>query len=526
MADLERTDKPVSILVKELSEGVIGVPEIQRNYVWNSTQARDLVDSLYRKYPSGLILLWRPKTNHKNATHGRGSVHNKNPDYLILDGQQRITALQKVLSGEINLYFHVLEGTLHIFNKKENTNLLLVPTTSIFKNNAVKVSNSAIDGLNLKEEQKEIIQQNIINIGKIKDYMFPVMIMHTDDYEEITESFIRLNSKGTRLNSTELAIARLAFQWPGAVTNEFEVTLREYANNDYDLEMNVLVRLFIIIGKFQNGVYDKTSSIFDKSSSELMETWKKTKKAFNGAIMFLKNSAGIESSKWLTSQYVIIPLAFFFYKKDKTKTTEREIAGLLLWFFITTIYTRLTGRMSNLDKDIRAIATSTPIDELIKNLHEDVSSFSVTPEMIKGAYNRSNLTPLLRVILSQRDAKDFFTGMSIKTTSIGYENQIEGHHIFPKSLLKKQGISTKLHDDITNIAFISQKANNIISNKDPADYLKEIDPTRLESQLIPLYKEIWKISRFNDFCEERRKLISKSINDFLNNQLSICNNKT
>ena len=522
MADLERTDKPVSILVKELSDGIIGVPEIQRNYVWSSTQARDLVDSLYRRYPSGLILLWRPKSIPK---FGKYDTKNKTPDYLILDGQQRITALQKALSGEINLHFNVLDGTLHIFNKKESSNKLLVPLTSLLKN-AFKVLTDATEGLNLKEDEKERIQKNIRNICKIEDYMFPVMIMHTDDYEEITESFIRLNSKGTRLNSTELAIARLAFQWPGAVTNEFEVTLKEYANIDYDLEMNVLVRLFIIIGKFHDGSYNKSSSIFGKSSQELMETWKRTKKAFNGAIMFLKNNAGIESSKWLTSQYVIIPLAFFFYKKDKVKITDREIAGLLLWFFVTTIYTRLTGRMSNLDKDIRAISTETPIDDLIKNLHEDVPSFSVSPEMIKGVYNRSNLMPLLRVILSQRDAKDFFTGISIKATGIGYENQIEGHHIFPKSLLKKQGFPTKVYDDITNIAFISQKVNNQISNADPSEYLKDIDCLRLESQLIPTYKELWKLSRFNDFCEERRKLIAKAINDFLSGQLAVCNIKT
>lgn len=522
MADLERTDKPVSILVKELANGVIGVPEIQRNYVWNATQARDLVDSLYRKYPSGLILLWRPKNN---PMYGKAVTKHKTPDYLILDGQQRITALQKVLSGEINLHFHILDGTLHIFNKKESTNRLLVPLTALIKN-AFKVLTDATNGIILKEDQKEQIQQNIRNICKIEDYMFPVMIMHTDDYEEITESFIRLNSKGTRLNSTELAIARLAFQWPGAVTNEFDVTLKEYAKADYDLEMNVLVRLFIIIGKFQNGVYEKSSSVFDKGSAELMDIWKRTKRSFNGAIMFLKNNAGIESSKWLTSQYVIIPLAFFFYKKDRSKITDREIAGLLLWFFITTIYTRLTGRMSNLDKDIRAISTEAPIDELIKNLYEDVSSFSVTPEMIKGAYNRSNLIPLLRIILSQRDAKDFFTGISIKTNSIGYENQIEGHHIFPKSILKKNDMPTKEYDDITNIAFISQKINNHISNADPSEYLKDIDPIRLESQLIPTYKELWKISRFNDFCEERRKLIAKAINDFLNSQLIICNRKT
>ncbi len=51
MAKLERTDKPVSVLLEELSKGEIGLPEIQRGYVWNRPQARDLIDSLYREYP-------------------------------------------------------------------------------------------------------------------------------------------------------------------------------------------------------------------------------------------------------------------------------------------------------------------------------------------------------------------------------------------------------------------------------------------------------------------------------------------
>ena len=104
MAELERTDKPVTLLVKELKSGVLGVPEIQRDYVWKSQQAIDLLDSMYRKYPIGLILLWKPSTlpllRNKNES-------KRIPDYLILDGQQRITTLEKVFSGEISISFNV-----------------------------------------------------------------------------------------------------------------------------------------------------------------------------------------------------------------------------------------------------------------------------------------------------------------------------------------------------------------------------------------------------------------------------------
>jgi len=62
MAKLERTDKPISVLVDEIRKGYGSLPEIQRGYVWNKTQARDLIDSLYKEYPSGLILLWKTES--------------------------------------------------------------------------------------------------------------------------------------------------------------------------------------------------------------------------------------------------------------------------------------------------------------------------------------------------------------------------------------------------------------------------------------------------------------------------------
>lgn len=62
MADLERTNKPVSVLINDFQDGILGVPEIQRDYVWSQTKACDLIDSIYHNYPSGLILLWKPKT--------------------------------------------------------------------------------------------------------------------------------------------------------------------------------------------------------------------------------------------------------------------------------------------------------------------------------------------------------------------------------------------------------------------------------------------------------------------------------
>ena len=118
MAKLERTDKPVSVLLEELGEGALGLPEIQRSYVWNRPQARDLIDSLYREYPSGLILLWKPKELPELRNTALDENSKRTPDFLILDGQQRLTSLTKLFNGEIDVYFNVEEESFQIYSRK------------------------------------------------------------------------------------------------------------------------------------------------------------------------------------------------------------------------------------------------------------------------------------------------------------------------------------------------------------------------------------------------------------------------
>jgi len=89
-------------------------------------------------------------------------------------------------------------------------------------------------------------------LEKIKEYHYPVMIIHTDDYEEITESFIRVNSRETRQREAELAMAQLAFHWPVALVKEFEDALEEYEQANYDLEARFLMRCFVAVSTNQS----------------------------------------------------------------------------------------------------------------------------------------------------------------------------------------------------------------------------------------------------------------------------------
>jgi hypothetical protein len=518
MAKLERTDKPISVLIDEINDGSLGLPEIQRGYEWNRPQARDLVDSLYRQYPSGLILLWKPKELPQLREMSVEQRNNSTPEFLILDGQQRLTSLKKVFDGEIDVYFNVEDETFQIFSRKLQGSPLWVSVKKCLDDSAVKVwrdLKNSLNGQQIDENKFDEYLSRLSNLEKIKEYRIPVMIIHTDDYDEVTESFIRINHKGTRLKEAELAMAKLAFYWPGSLIKEFGGALNEYESVDYDLEARFLMRCFVAVGTGQCR-FRYLSSLWKKPLQELEEIWKKTKKALDHTVNFLRNNAGIESTDWIPSINALVPMIAYLSKKNG-QITDEEAKGLLFWFFEATIQGRFTSSPeTKIDQDLKAIESSYPIDTLVANLRKDVANFDITEEMLVGKYQVHPLLPLIFVISRKNGAKDWFTATSLSSTNVGPEHQLELHHIFPKAVLNKEGKFERNEiDDISNIAFLSQKANRSILKTEPEKYLNTIESSRLSAQHVPLNTELWKIEGFQDFQRERRRMLVDAINNYM-----------
>jgi len=507
MAKLERTSKQAKLIAEELSSGVLGIPEIQRDYVWREGQAIDLIDSMYKQYPTGLILLWKPTILPKLRTR-----NDITPNYLILDGQQRITSLEKIFSGEIKILFDIEKEIFQKYTLKSSLSQNLIPVNDILED-MYPIAERIKEDIHLDNSD---IYKRLDNVRRIGDYEFPVMIMNTDNYHEVTESFIRLNSKGTVLRTTELAMAKLAFNWPGSIIEKFDTALDEFEDIGFSFNPSFLMRCFLAIGHGKSNTFNNLNKIWEMDEVKLNLIWKETKKSIERSITFLKNNAGIESKKWIKSENTIITLSYFFHKKGSIKISEREINGLLLWFFVTLVFGRYSGKVALVDKDIKALKSNDPIIGLLDNLKHDISSFKVTNEMIKGSYYHSKLLPLIFTIIKNRNAKDWFTGISLSIDSIGTNNKVQKHHIFPTNYMKKNGYTGREKmtevNDISNIAFLSQEANRSILDEKPEIYLPKIEKQRLEDQFIPNYAEMWKVERYSDFCYERRELIAQEIN--------------
>ena len=96
----ERVDRKVGNLLDDVINGRIGLPDLQRPFVWADSKVRNLFDSMMKGFPIGYVMLWASPDNYTNTKSiGVGDKEFKRPDDLVIDGQQRLTSLLAAMTG-------------------------------------------------------------------------------------------------------------------------------------------------------------------------------------------------------------------------------------------------------------------------------------------------------------------------------------------------------------------------------------------------------------------------------------------
>ena len=207
----------IETLLTWVKSGEIAIPEIQRPFVWDSSKVRDLMDSLYQGFPVGYVIAWRnPNVRLKDGTLSEGKK-------ILIDGQQRVTALTAALLGE-----YVIDKTYQrvkikiafnpILEKFEVQNPAILKDSSWIPNIAEAVSGE-ISILKLvrnylavnPEVDEDLVERaftNLINIPKKQIGI--IELSHDLDIETVTEIFIRINSKGVVLSQADFAMSKIA----------------------------------------------------------------------------------------------------------------------------------------------------------------------------------------------------------------------------------------------------------------------------------------------------------------------------
>ncbi len=568
---MSKQEMSVNQLVANIEKGYIQKPEMQREYVWRATRVRDLLDSLYRGYPSGTILLWQTDTDAPTSDFAIAT--EKNPTtrpLLLLDGQQRLTSLSSVIRGE-PIYVRERRKLRQIeilFNLEHPDELVTI--TEI--DDAPEASYQSPADDDMDDEEEETIQDrlnqftfivstpqlanaaNWVNVSEvfkshsdaeflkkagvtslddplytkysdrlkklrqIREYSYRLDVLEsTLSYEEVTEIFIRVNSLGVKLRSSDLALAQITAKWRNSLVlfQDFQSEVHEQRGLYFDL--GFFVKSLVISATGQS----KFKTLGSLSKEELEAGWEIAKKNITFALNFVTSNLKIDSLALLSSPFIVHTIAYWG-EKNNGKVSQAESSAMRRWALIANTKSYYSSSAeSKLDADLLALRSGLGADSLLTRLETQLGRLDVTEAEMIGKTVSSGYFKAMFIAFREDGAKDWYSKLEISVKHRGNEDKLQFHHIFPKAFLRQNYPDLRRNqvNDISNLAFIGGKTNREISAKPPAEYLKKIieskDVELLNLQAIPTEGEILDEYSFDDFLSKRRKAIVKRINKLL-----------
>ena len=532
-------------IIKKINERQLFVPAFQREYVWKRKDAKNLIRSLLRKYPTGTMLTWETRTppelkGDHQYDDSQGSVK------LILDGQQRITTLYMLMTGEnppyytdeeikekiFDLHVNLLSMDLEYYKKSiMESDPAWVRLTDIFKGNVnprdVTDEVAAREGIErLERERESTIYDNIRAIEKIRERAFLEQeIPSAASLKEAIDIFYIVNASGVNLTDAELALAQISGYWPTA-RDQFKTKLQELEKRGWVFKLDFVVYLLLAILHKQGSKMEKLH--VEADNPQIRDVWAALEsKVLDYACNLLQSHAYVDHSSEINSVYALVPLIAYIYHKPDHKLDEQEIEVAIKWFYYSQVRFRYISQLpQKLDKDLRIVAESeAPFDEMLTNISEE-RPLEIKPSEFEGRDIRHPLFSLMRWYFKSQGAVCLGTGLQIHK-NMGKAYALQRDHIFAYSVLRDSDYFNMDNrydyaaaQEITNRAILTGLENRTKSAKQADVYLaqvKERFPNALKLQCIPEDENLWKLENFRDFLQARRQLLADALNDYLNN---------
>ncbi len=525
----------VSAVLGLIEAGQFVIPEIQRPFVWKRSQVRDLIDSLYNGYPTGYIITWKnPDVQTKDGTMANGK-------HVLIDGQQRITALMAAVSGlevldedfnrgRIKIAFNPLtddptkrfavQDASHLKDKKwiPDISELFKPDfrQRAFENEYARTN----EGVDLDELSETLLKLK----GVVNRQIGVIELDHFLDIDEVTEIFIRINSKGTPLSQSDFVMSKMASDTAHggnmlrkvvdyfchlAVKPDFYPQMikdKEFENSEflqkicwlakdnediYDPDYGDMLRVAFMYSFNRGKLSDLVSLLSGRDfetreyKDEIVEdSYARLKSgilkfineySFEQFVLAIKG-AGFKSSKLLNSK-MTLDFAYTLYLKlqDDPNIRQGQVKRLVQkWFVLSTLTGRYVGSPESvMSRDIRNIAEK----GFMQFAQEaEVSALSDTFWQVTLPQNletSSVNSPAFNTFLAAQDYLKS-SSMLMKGTMISDLITISGnvHHIFPKAYLKKNGVDAKgRYNQVANYTYLDTQVNKAIGDDAPCDYL-------------------------------------------------------
>lgn len=514
------------------------IPEIQRPFVWKRSQVRDLIDSLYNGYPTGYIITWK---NPDVKTKDGGKANGKK---VLIDGQQRVTALMAAISGKEVLDDDFNKERIKIaFNPlaEDETKRFAVQDASHLKDkkwipDISVVFEPEFDPFEFSIrycEDNEGVKPNVVNnavmeLRNIANRQIGVIELDASlEIDEVTEIFIRINSKGTALSQSDFVMSKMAADTDHngslmrktvdyfchlAVKPDFysqmikdqEFQDSKYAAkikwlaNDYDdiydpnfgdmLRVSFmhqfrrgkladLVSLLsgrdFITKEYRDDIIDDSYQKLDRGIMNFINQYH-----FSQFVMAIKG-AGFVSSKQLNSQMTLdFAYTLYLLLLDDPEIPNAQIKRYVQkWFVLSTLTSRYIGSPeSQMDRDMRSIGEKGFLKFLSEIEASALSETFWTVTLPQNLETSSVNSPAFNTFLAAQINQNC-NSMLMNGTKIADLITISGdvHHIFPKNYLQKNGIKSKTkYNQVANYIYLDTQVNKAISDEAPAVYFAKV----------------------------------------------------
>jgi hypothetical protein len=516
--------------IDDATLGILNVPEFQRKYVWRASKVADLVDSLWRGYPIGTLLLWESSSYESPRT----ALGNQGRKLWIVDGQQRVTSLALLFgrkpywwsdAPQWNKFYKKYDILVNVAKDKDNLEFGLTNPVRSKSNEWLSVR-TVLQSPNLSELAIEVSEklggskrfaefhEKLQSIKTIENaQLYEIIVDH--ELEDVAEIFGRLNTAGTKIRESDIIVALVAAKQQGWIRQKFDPFLKDLELKGFEFDPGVVVRTLAIVGHGSARLKEVPEAFWEPSDA-FDEYWRKTKEAISAVVKNLIEH-GVLSSELLPSLNVLIPVfvrrAFF----PKDFNFERAFH----WLLIATRDGRYGGAATTvLDQDTRQTRAKGSFAEAIDELTSRLSASRVfTPDDFREEYTDKFLRLILYLTVFNSGAKDWINqdvriGFDKEDNEINEGFKPEWHHIFPRKIMK--AFDSSLVDSFANIAVLNEKANRSFSAKPPRQYLQEhkVGRERLDEQAVPP-NEFLDLNRFEEFLKLRAEKLAERATTYL-----------
>lgn len=530
----KRVDYDLAGLLHYIDIGDIGLPDIQRPFVWSNAKVRDLFDSMYRGFPVGYLLFWANQTVQGAKQIGTGNKQHHVPSLLIVDGQQRLTSLYAVFRGkmvfdedykerQIEIAFRPRDGKFDVADAAIRRDPEWIPNISQIwasGKSSRKLVNDFIDQLknktNLTEDEEEAIAHSLDRLFDLQKFPFTALeIAPTVDEEQVADIFVRINSEGVKLNQADFILTLLSVFWddgrkalenfcrlsrqaptPGGLPSPFNY----FINPDPDQLLRVAVALGFQRGRLKSVYQVLRGKNMDTGefSTELRDQQFKLLQAAQAEVLnltawhqFLSSlvGAGFRTGDMISSQNALLyAYAFYLIGRTKLGIAEHILQKLIgRWFFFTSLTGRYTsspesimdGDMNRL-RDVKDGETFVRTLDIIMEgeLTNDFWAISLPGKLDSSSARNPELFAYIAaqnklsapVLFSHKKIPELLDP-SLK----GNKKPLERHHLFPRAwLINNISDDLKIINQQANFALIEWPDNIDISDSKPSEYVPEI----------------------------------------------------